>query len=204
MKLLVLLILTPFTLFSQGKFFGGNGDGYHMATMNAVVLPIKIESFRVKVEENKRMIELKLSPASTPCLIALERSQNFVGFQPIDSVENSNGVNKLSFVFVDPSPQSFDIYYRCMIADCNGQLIYTQVYRVQQTEEYPTIFYSVADRSVHYDLKEEAELLLFDALGRVIIRRKIGRGQGKLRLPSLLNGIYFLKLGQSSTTTIVL
>jgi hypothetical protein len=64
-----LLMFISISSFSQGKFFGGNGDGFAVSSVSNIVLPLRVIDFSVL--ENGNAVKGKLIIVSNELLCSI-------------------------------------------------------------------------------------------------------------------------------------
>ena len=72
---ILLVIVFPGIILGQGKFFGGNGDGFATATITNQVLPLVIEDFEGHMEQNSVRLRFTIRSDEMLCGIVIEKSR---------------------------------------------------------------------------------------------------------------------------------
>jgi hypothetical protein len=195
------LITTP--VFSQGNFFGGNGDGFATATISNIVLPLEITAF--SISKNGTAVKAALTIASTDpvCAIQLQSATDGVNFRMIDSIEAAYpGLQDQRFEFNDPSPANGTSYYRIKIIRCDGSVVYSKIV-LYRNDSHANQFY-ITGNTLHYNLTEKGFLELFNAIGQLVMRKTLLNATGILSVNGLKTGIYFLRWQQQPVKVVII
>src|SRR6185503_11273252 len=115
----ILMMFVSLACFSQGKFFGGNGDGFASATLSNVVLPLQVLNFSVAKQYGIVKASLKISSDELVCKMILEKSNDGNSYSETDRLEDAAGLQGTDFLFTDSSSSQATNYYRVKIIQCN-------------------------------------------------------------------------------------
>jgi hypothetical protein len=193
--LLVSGILLSAGIHSQGKFFGGNGDGFATVTISNVVLPVEIIHFAVSRETTIVKADLSIHSTESICNIKLERSMNGSNYTTIDSL--GGVIQGSSFTFTDRQPARTDSYYRIRITRCDGGFILSKILLLKVTTT-PNQFI-IADAGIQYSITRTGILEIINSAGQPVYKRSLQAGIGRLEIPFLAGGYYFVRFeGQAA------
>jgi len=200
---LFFLLLSEF-LSAQGKFFGGNGDGFATATVTNLILPVSILNFAVYKNGRVNKAELGLIYNEAICSLQLQRSTDGNIFSVIDSIQpaHSAGTSR-HFTFTDAAPVNGTNYYRVRINRCNASFLYSSTVSVKTENQNYLLYYSPADNSIHYTITEAGLLKLANGSGQITFTKKLIAGSGVLSLPPIGNGVYFMQFAREEPVKIV-
>ncbi|MEP6675105.1 MAG: T9SS type A sorting domain-containing protein [Ferruginibacter sp.] len=203
-KIFTILLLTAACKFAtaQGKFFGGNGDGFSTATIISQLLPVSITDFNAKLQQNTVALSFGISSDVAFCNIIIERSLDGRSFSGIDTINASSGGGYYDRTFTreDRHPGSGKNYYRVKIIYCTGNNIYSKVVLVNVTAQ-GTVYY--ADRTLYYQVKDQTDLKIFNSQGQLVLTKKLPQGSGTVSLDMQTKGLYVCKLSDGTSVRIV-
>jgi hypothetical protein len=152
MKRIIIILFTvviPGFIFGQGKFFGGNGDGFATATIINQVLPMVIENFEGQLEQDKASLNFTISGNELICGIVIEKSREGIIFTRMDSVSFQAGTYTAEKISrKDNSSLPGNNYYRLRIVKCNGAFVYSKTIMLYVPLRN-TFYYSAADRKLY-------------------------------------------------------
>lgn len=172
----ILLFVTS-VLNAQGKFFGGNSDGYASASLPFVVLPVtRIELFPVQCNNDICLEWTTLQERNTNHF-EIERSSDASRFGYVGQVKatgNSSSVRRYSFT--DKNPFTGNNYYRLKQVDINGRTTYSETMFVKYTANrlirqilIPTRY----ELAIHLNNNGDPVVLkIFDVNGKMIFSNK--------------------------------
>jgi hypothetical protein len=197
-----ILTLVAFSSFSQGKFFGGSGDGFATATISNIVLPLEVTGFTVAKNGNAIKATVMLQSTDAVCEILLEVSTDGNTFRAVDSLSAVfPGLQDSQFGLSDLAPSNGINYYRVKIIRCSDSYVYTKIllYREHKAHQFYT-----SGKTLYYTLEEKGSLEIFNAVGQLIMRRSLQSGAGMLSMDELTTGVYFLRFEQQPVKAIVI
>jgi hypothetical protein len=146
-KIIIILftVVIPGLTSGQGKFFGGDGDGFASATIINQVLPLIIENFEGHLEQDEVMLNFTITGNELICSIVIEKSREGIIFNRMDSISFHGGsyaAEKKSGKDISSLPGNN--YYRLRIVKCNGTFVYSRIIMVYVPMRN-TLYYSNAD-----------------------------------------------------------
>jgi len=200
---LFFLLLSEF-LSAQGKFFGGNGDGFATATVTNLVLPVSILNFTVYKNGRVNKAELNLTYNEAICMLQLQRSNDGNIFSVIDSIQPAQSAGTLRhFVFTDAAPANGTNYYRVLINRCDASFLYSSTVSVKTGNQHYLLYYVAADNTIRYTVTEAGLLKLANGSGQITYTKTLIPGSGALSLPAIANGFYFMQFAREAPIKIV-
>jgi hypothetical protein len=176
-------------IYAQGKFFGGNGDGFATVTISNVVLPVEIVQFSIAREGTIVKGDLLIHSTESICGITLERNVNSSLYTGIDS---SNGlIQGNNFTFIDRQPATTDSYYRVRVDRCDGGFVLSKILLLKAGTT-PRQFI-IADAGIQYSIATKGMLEIINNTGQSVYKQTLNAGTGRLAIPFLAGGHYFLR-----------
>jgi hypothetical protein len=190
------LLFIFYSLFSsaQGRFSGGNGDGFATVTTSNIVLPVVIKNFEGWVQGNGAVkLAFSVSGDESVCEIIIERS-NGNAFAAIGSIIDLflPGFDK-EFSRYDLSPAEGNNYYRLHIRKCNGASVYSIIVLVNLPKK-ENIYYSYTDQKLYYHLQQGEILQVFNSAGQLILKKTLFAGTRSIAIDLPSTGIFFYSL----------
>lgn len=202
-KLLIVSLLFCSSGYSQGKFFGGNGDGFASAALGNIVLPLQVIDFSVTKYGNDVKAILKISADEEVCKIVLEKSEDAISYTEADKIDNgSTPIQSRDFIFTDQLTSQRTIYYRAKIIKCTGGTQYSKTVFVKNDGSLNQFYYSSASRALQYNVKQAGVLQLINSSGQILYKTVLVAGSGSLNLPVAGAGIYLLRFSNDKAIRI--
>lgn len=204
MKWLILCFLIIFSdkSFAQGKFFGGNGDGFSSITLSNVVLPLTLIDLAVGKKNNTVEIAARMNADTKSVKLVLEKSTNGTDFASIDSMDHTTLLMAgRSVLFLDPTPSNGMNYYRVQLSGAGLTTIISETKSIRFYQSEKAIFRVVAG-TLYYNADANTSFRLLNGNGQLIIEQKIKAGAGSVLLPALSKGIYFISVGTGASQAI--
>jgi len=188
---ILLIIVFPGIVAGQGKFFGGNGDGFATATISNQVLPLLIEDFEGHMEQNSIRLRFTIRSDEMLCGIVVEKSRGGSVFTRIDSIL-LYGSSYMPEIFskLDNSVLPGNNYYRLRIVKCSDAFVYSKIIMVPAPMRN-IFYYSSADQKLYYYLQKAGVLQVHNAQGQLMVNKMIQAGSGSLMLDIPASGLYF-------------
>jgi hypothetical protein len=187
--LLISSLLFSSLIHAQGKFFGGNGDGFATVTLSNVVLPVEIVHFAIAREATMVKADLSILSTESICGITLERSTNGSNYTGVDSL--SGILQGSDFAFIDRHPARVDNYYRVRIDRCDGGFVLSKIVLLKAGAT-PRQFI-IADAGIQYSIAGKGVLEIINSTGQIVYKQSLNAGTGRLAIPFLAGGHYFLR-----------
>jgi hypothetical protein len=188
---ILLFIVFPACITAQGKFFGGNGDGFATATIINQVLPLVIENFEARLEQNNVKLNFTINGDELACGIVIEKSRDGNVFTRIDSIHfNAGAYLAEKFAKQDIAVTPGNNYYRLRIMKCSGAFVYSKIIMIQVPVRN-TFYYSSVDRKLMYYLPEPGVLKVYNSQGQLMINKILAPGSGSITIEMLATGLYF-------------
>lgn len=193
-KFLLAALFFYSTGFCQGKFFGGNADGFGTSSVTNIILPVKVVSFTVSENDKTIRSFLTLSSPDAICSIYFERSNDAITFASVDSLEALNpGLNGINFQFRDLSPLYGIKFYRIKIISCDGNIMFTHIVSVSSVIRKNRLYYSMPEQKINYTVTENGKIKIYNSVGQLMYQLNISIGTGSFLLPGLHRGIYLIR-----------
>ena len=203
-KIFILLLITVTCKFAsaQGKFFGGNGDGFSTATIINQLLPLSITDFNAKLQQNTVTLSFGITSDVPFCSIVIERSQDGRSFSGIDTISNTNtGVYiDRTFIREDKHPGAGKNYYRLKVNYCSGNNVNSKTILVNVASTGSVYF---ADKTLYYQIKAQTDLKVFNAQGQLVMTKKLQQGSGTVSLDMQSKGLYICSLSNGTSLRVV-
>jgi hypothetical protein len=202
MKKIMIILFTvaiPGFIYGQGKFFGGDGDGFATATIINQVLPLIIENFEGHLEQDKVVLNFTITGNELICGILIEKSREGVIFNRMDSITFHGGAYTAEKISrQDNSVLPGKSYYRLRIVKCNGVLVYSKTIMLYVPMRN-SFYYSSADRKLYYNLEQPGILHVYNSLGMLMIARELPAGSGSILMDMKSTGLYFYRFADKSS-----
>lgn len=138
MKQLFILLSFAFVNFAsaQGKFFGGNGDGFATATISNIVLPSTGLVFNGVSCRETICLTWSTTQELNSSYFRIERMMPAGQFEMIGRVEAAGTSNEIrNYSFTDKWPLNGINYYRLMQADIDGRYSYSSTISVEHEQK---------------------------------------------------------------------
>jgi hypothetical protein len=186
---------------AQGKFFGGNGDGFSTASISNQILPISITDFNAKLLQSTVSLSFSITSDVAFCNIIIERSQDGRSFVAIDTISNTAGSGYIDKTFTreDKHPGTGKNYYRVQVQYCSGNSVSSRTVLVNVAGA-SNIYY--ADKVLYYQVKAQTSLQVFNGQGQLVLTKKLAAGSGTVSLDVQTKGIYICKLSDGTSLRI--
>lgn len=182
----------PSLLFAQGKFFGGNADGFSVASINNQVLPLMITDLEARWELNTITLTATVTSDAPVCSMVIERSSNGNSFSAIDTVFilPPRALQAEQFSIQDEKPINGNNYYRLRVLDCDAGFALSEIILVSRSF-IKTTFYSSSDRRLYYSSDQSEILYVFNCHGQLVLKKYLPAGTGSVSLQLFTNAVYF-------------
>lgn len=205
MKTFILTAFAAFTLASahaQGKFGGGNGDGYAMLQSSNVLLPVELVQFTVETHpEQGVVVRWTTAQEKNNRYFEVERSADG---RTWDAIARENGLGDVPngrltyYHIVDRAALPGTSYYRLRQVDFDGTTTISRVatYRAAKPALAVQVFPNPTDGLLYLNPDGElpaGSLRLTDAVGTTL--RSFASLPERVDLRALPPGVYFLHVG---------
>lgn len=200
-------------------YCNGNTNAYTMNSMatglnfgSNAPLPVKLTDFSAeKVGERKARLTWSSSSEINSSHFEIEKSYDADNFEKIGEVKAAgNSQTLLRYEFYDDKIEGLRskqiLYYRLKMVDLDGTIEYSDIRGLNfGTDQLagvsmypnPTSQYLNLDINKDYFTEENGELQVFDALGKLILSKKvIGSGIETIDMGRMSNGVYHVVLTQ--------
>lgn len=194
---------------SKRSTSGGTGldndiDSVWLTSVNAIIIPIELMSFKAQQRSNANQLEWTTASERNNAAFDIERSSNGVDFQKIGSVKGSGTSAKVTtYNFSDDAPLSV-AYYRLRQIDFDGKETQSKAINVARTgtgkvainKLYPSVVSDVL--TLDMTANGATSVSVYDAVGRLVRSKQLGDISGSviepLNVNSLANGVYLLNV----------
>lgn len=201
-KILIVPLLFCTLGYGQGKFFGGNGDGFSSAALGNIVLPLQVIDFSVLKNGNEVKAFLKISDEEA-CKVVLEKSED--GFLFSGAASLGNGTQTIpgkDFSFIGHLTTEKTVYYRAKIINCASSSIYSKTISVTNDVSQNQFRYNRANRNLQYTVKQNGLMQLINSSGQIIYKANLAAGSGIINFPITAPGIYLLRFSNEKVIKI--
>lgn len=199
-SLLALFVLSLFTkeLSAQGKYSGGNGDGYAVSQITNLVLPIKLLSFTAADAGEKIQLQWKAYNDGEIGFFSIERRmENNPDFIAIGSVAFNSVVTGIAdYSFADFTTAAGVISYRLKWNSPDGALHYSGIVAVKRNKEnivklYPNPAYDFIQLEKPVG---QASVIIYNMAGQAVRQINVNLIVERISITDLPAGAYQLSL----------
>ncbi len=175
-------------------------DPSHAPAPTAAVLPVELSYFNA----TKSKTTVQLNWATVTELnnegFEVERSNDNRTWESLDFIEGQGTSYEIqNYEFVDKNPASGKNYYRLKQVDYDGRFVYSSILMEEMSigslEIYPN---PVNGHTVNLQFPssnyEDAELEIYDNLGRKVIQSVLVYGESQINISDLLPGFYIVSV----------
>jgi hypothetical protein len=213
------LVIGPLTNFTAGNDYGGvswtvNSTGsYTVVTLTNTgassgwvsacptaitsVLPIELLSLNGNCVGKEIKITWQTLTERNNSYFTIERSYDTKEWSAIGNVPGAgNSSKKLEYHFTDVSPLNALAYYRLKQTDLDGKFKYSELITVKNCNMTVNvnIYPNPASTEIFITSTEDAELEVFNILGRRVMSKTILKGNSSISTDALSNGTYYFKV----------
>jgi hypothetical protein len=194
--LLILSIFFPYTLIAQGKYDGGDGDGFATTIINDIVLPIQAIDFTVTVNGNSIKAGIRIISDEPICMIQLQRSTDGNSFFIVNTISAvSPGFTQDRFAFIDEPVPPGDLYYRAAIHQCDGDIVFSKTILLKANERDR---WWVNGNVLRYQTNKAGWLQCYNQSGQLVYSKYLNEGSTEINLPMKTAGIYALRFNNET------
>jgi hypothetical protein len=192
--------------FCQGKFFGGNGDGFAAAAIINVMLPLHVINFFGTANSNSNIVFWHTVSEENMLHFEIERSDDAVLFKKIGEVVaagSNNGLTK--YQFTDNRPAGWKYYYRLKQISSSGAYYYSVIILLINSNKNQEITVSpnpvINKAAIIFSGAETAvrKLFLFSSNGQLVDEFIVIGRNACIDLTGKATGLYFLINKESGT-----
>lgn len=189
--LFIISMILPYNLLAQGKYDGGDGDGFATTVINNIVLPIHAIDFAVNANGNAVNAGLRIISDEPICMIQLQRSTDGNSFSVVATTGTvSPGFNHDRFAFIDEPVPAGDLYYRAAIHRCDGGIVFSKTILLKATERDRWWVYG---NVLRYQTRKAGLLQCYNQSGQLVYSKYLDEGSAEITLPLNVAGIYALR-----------
>ncbi|HFA49055.1 MAG TPA: T9SS type A sorting domain-containing protein [Bacteroidetes bacterium] len=173
-----------------GETFNSN------ACPSLALLPVELVSFAAAIVDRRVRLNWETSSEVDHAFFAVEKSTDGFRFFEIGTVAAVAG-NQFggSYEYWD-EPSAGQVYYRLRQVALDGSFEYSKTISLDFQTPLATaiIYFKNKQLAVVLAGEDRGQVFIFDHLGQVLAKSKIGPGQNLVDVPPLLPGIYFYKI----------
>jgi hypothetical protein len=195
-KLFIASLLCYSGCFGQGKFFGGNGDGFAVASFTNVVLPLHLSDFSGRTNGNDNILFWSTLSESNSRDFEIERSTDGVQFGKIGEVPaagNSSSIH--SYTFTDYHPSADKYFYRLKQTDIDEKYTFSNTILLKRNGAGITVYPNPAIQTVSilfgYPVRNEVYLLV-NSNGQTVQQLVFNGTTATINLAEKPAGLYYL------------
>jgi Secretion system C-terminal sorting domain len=162
--------------------------------------PLSIDLSKFEGRKLNSSVIIEWATASEEDIVSydIERSPNNSDWRYLGTrIINQNEVNQGEYSFVDSDPINGMNYYRLIINKKNGETEKSEIIGIDFRNEF-TLFPNPTSSEVNIVLNSEVksgtEILIFDLMGREVLRKSLQNQEQKINISHLESGNYVVKL----------
>ena len=166
----------------------------------AGILPVSLLYFKAIANQNNGWLQWRIADPEVIKNFTIERLNNTYGWESINNVAASN--NTETYNFIDDNPLPGINQYRLKIIEKNNSTFYSAIQKVfidinNKFDFYPNP--ATSQLNITGDFSSLTTLTLSDLSGKLIWQKKLYSNNKiiKVDLPSLLPGIYTIRINDS-------
>lgn len=158
-------------------------------------LPVELVDFEARNLKGKVILNWKTMTEQNNDYFTIEKSTDGANFSEVTTVKGAGNSNKiLHYNASDDEPATGISYYRLKQTDANKAFTYSQmVYVNSETEINPLVYPNPSTGTFKMNIENEveaAEVILVNALGQIVHRQSVSKGETEINLPGKDPGIY--------------
>ena len=193
----ILCFLIAGATMAQGKFFGGNGDGFAVS-QSAIVLPVNLVSFEASLRENTAHISWT-AVVQNISSFTLEVSNDGSRFEYLtEKTVTENAIVPVQYGYADAFRAGL-WYYRLKWMEADGSIAYSKVIAVNfPVTTTVKVYYD--EQSVLIKKPASVQLIeLYSADGRLQKKLRSNLFTCRLNVSGLPAGVYFIRALDNSS-----
>jgi len=179
----IVSVYSPFTLGTKSPF---------------IMLPLNLISWQATNSGQKVLLNWLVSSEEDVRLYTVERSADGRSFIPVATVLSLQRSGNENYSAIDRNPMSRVNYYRLKISDRYRQISYSNIIKVNRTENSPvSIFPNPASDEINVHtgfLGIPLQIEITDNTGKILTKRMLENANEKIIISHLAAGIYNLRL----------
>lgn len=168
-------------------------------------LPVTLKNFNVTKNLNQNILAWSSSSESNFNSYIIEKSIDGKSWAQIGSVlpqSLNTSASEYSYTWIDNNIQSEKQFYRLKMLDTDGAFTYSKVNMVQSdVKNQISVSPNPAQNFINVNgINDAVNVTLYNAMGNVVKIVKVDPINDKISISDLADGIYILKLENSSST----
>ena len=182
----------------------GNFDNAFLCASPGCLLPVKLKAFDVKLNDCVANLKWTAESETNFDKYIVEYSQNGTDYTAIGTV-NSSGSRDYSFTHIPATGKAF---YRLKMADLDGKLSYSKisVLNISCGKSTALVYPNPVNDVLNVNISKSSAgsvvtASLYDAAGRLMVRRQLSNGTNAIDMRSMASGLYNLVLIQDGEVT---
>ena len=180
--------------FAQGKFFGGNGDGFAVS-QSAMILPVNLVSFEAIIQQDRAQINWTAVSDNISSFI-LEISADGNSFEwLVEKTVTQHTIVPVRYGYAD-IPRTGLWYYRLKWTEANGAIKYSKTISVlfPSVEKIQAIYDANAATLIVKKPANASLIAIYSTDGR--LQKTVRNAQSICRIPvqNLPAGLYIIKI----------
>jgi hypothetical protein len=180
--------------FAQGKFFGGNGDGFAVS-QSAMILPLNLVSFEAILQQDKAQISwTAVSDNISSFILEISADGNYFEWL-VEKTVTPNTIVPVRYGYAD-IPRTGLWYYRLKWTEAIGGIKYSKTISVlfPSIEKIQAIYDASAATLIISKPASTSLIAIYSADGR--LQKTVRNAQSICRIPvqNLPAGLYIIKI----------
>lgn len=178
--------------------------------LNALLLPVKLQSFTATNKTNTIALDWKVEQESNITTYEVERSINSTDFTRVATVVAQNFAN---YTVIDNNPINGTLYYRLKINEQNGIFNYSPIAKVKMNGKaltinaiYPSPAKEFVKLNINNNVTTNATIDIVDFKGKTIVSQNAtlmnGLTEKTFNITTLKAGMYMIRIIANGDVTI--
>jgi hypothetical protein len=192
--LTILFTLMLSQSFAQGKFFGGNGDGFAVS-QSAMILPVNLVNFEAILQQDKAQINwTAVSDNITSFILEISTDGNYFEWLVEKTVTQKTNV-PVRYGYAD-IPRTGLWYYRLKWTEANGAIKHSKTISVlfPAVEKIQAIYDAPAATLVVSKPASASLIAIYSADGRLYTTVRNAQSICRIPVQNLPAGLYIIKI----------
>ena len=179
---------------------------YSIAIRKVEVLPVTLEYFNAQPKSNGSLLTWATAGGQNNKGFGIERSADASNWNALGTVESKSagGNSSTVYSFTDMHVNNGVNYYRLKLIDVNGNYSYSKIVKVEfvNGRMKVSIYPNPTTSSFYIDgIVDGSQLRVFDAVGKLILRKDLINNHHMVNLEGFANGSYFMIIRDKDNQT---